>query len=308
MVLYTPLRKGWRGYPISYDVWLERWHRDRSYSPHSKENIEVIENLVFLSKHWKQPKHQMILHHGFGKYEHIRFSRGMYIDCFPKRTDWKNAEQNSKLTGNIREKLNFSRIRAHREYKPTQPFAVCFLSNSKSTRFKNEAEIVKWATESKIYTIFKPHPQMELKWEKVSERFWDFCEKRGFISKYTELLPDGYNPNDLISKADLVCASDSSLIVNAILAGKPCFTTLLTPFSDIIPQFDKIPTGYVPKIIPQNAVNQFITWYYHVVCTDMGSDDWMHHLIKRRKMYDLGMTDAEVLDWEQLKRHGIIQY
>ena len=186
MVLYTPLplKKGSNGYATSYDAWLKQWHRSRSYSPHSKENIERIEKLVFLVKHWKQPKHQMMLHHGFGKYEHIRFSRGMYIDFFPKRSDWKNAEQNLKLTGNIREKLNFSRIKAHRKYKPTQPFAVCFLSNSKSSRFKNEAEIARWATKSKIYTIFKPHPQTELKWNKVSKRVWVFCEKRGFISKF----------------------------------------------------------------------------------------------------------------------------
>ena len=304
MVLYIPHLTGFIAPQKSHSEWLE-FHNSNGKENKKQEYSNIYMKILDLFKELKKPHNRLSIMHGFDCDTHIRLSRGMYINYFRMRKDWLNATVDIKIVKKYRNNLAYDKYSNKNITTYYKDFSVCFLSLKKRTFDNGDIECMRWATQAKRYTIFKIHPQIAKANPKRIKKFIQICKNLGYLSEYTVLLYDNCNVSDLINKSNFVYGSESSVIIQALIAGKPCFLTSETPFLDIIPTYYKIPDDYVPIKIHEDTVNKFITWYYYAVCIDINKENWQHLIKKRYDMYQDNMTDHEVLTWENACKNGL---
>jgi hypothetical protein len=304
MVLYIPQRTGPYTAHKGRSQWLE-YHRSKGKINKTIEYTDIYKKILDLFKDLRKPINELSVMHGFECKNHIRITRGMYVKSFKNRNDWKNATVDKEIVKKYRNHINYNKYKSESFTNNYKNYAICFLSLKKHTYSTSDVECLRWATEMKNYTIFKMHPQTVKTNPHRIKVFLQICKNYNYLSKYTVLLYDNYDVSELINKSNFVYGSESSVIVQALISGKPCFLTSNTPFLDIVPTYSVIPNDYVPIAIDEDAINKFITWYYYVVCIDMNKENWKDLIKKRYDMYQKNMTDHQALTWENACKNGL---
>lgn len=231
-------------------------------------------------------------------YNHFKLTTaGDYIYQNPKLNLYKNWDIDENILS-VYDDTKMNRytqpdgiFQPDREY---DLFLMQQLHNGKDATLapKDEAitlDAIRYATETKTYTIFKAHPSTSVP-NKVR---WDMWEDNGLISEYTKYI-DNCHLTDVIKYANRVYSANSAVSVNALVLGKPVATYRPIDVSEIVPT---ITTAYEMDNIfatSKEETMQFLTWYYHRLSINIdldGFEDKIERIVQGNK---LGLTTKEL--------------
>jgi len=286
-----------------YDDWFAQWIKNRQGEANLSVRIPTMRKLVDYCKAAPTPSSQLMLQHGYGIDHHARFTRLRYIKQFPKRddADWMNAKIDQDVVSIYRSKGVASRYGGV-AFKPDRNYALCLMGDIWPRLFAATIECLKYATISKTYTLFKPHPRQS---KRDIEKFWSIAASNGYVSEYTVLYYGDADAFSMIDQCEFAYSPDSSLGLWAAIKGKAFFHTSPTVLIDLIDCFDSVSHDYQPKTLDHSMVDKWITWYYNVVVVDLSLDRYKEHLQIRQGLYEIGMSDHELLTWKVTAKHGL---
>lgn len=134
-------------------------------------------------------------------------------------------------------------------------------------------DALKYARDTKRYTLFKKHPT------KDHMRYWNEFEEQGYVSDYS-IYVDA--PTDhLVRNADRIYSSDSIVSYNALLYNKPVCTYKTNDFSEIVPMIDNAYEIDNIEPVPVDVRNRFLTWWYYNLCIDINKNDFEERIERR---------------------------
>lgn len=280
------------------------WYRTRSDVPEKLINLKYIKQFGdviegHLSPHrinWEEKVAEFRYTGGYANFHLMRFSKGLYIDHFPTWGLYKDAPENEDIYNHFLSLKNDRYGQHEGVFVKERPYTLFALQMTARKDLKETLRYIRWATESKTYTLFKTHPCAGGGTDYKS--LWWLAEKYGLISEYTVLV-DGCRSKELVEGADRFVSVDSGLTFKAMLLGKPvCTLRGLTMMNDVVPHVATDDSILEVPPVPHKEKLKWLNWFYHRVCTDFHKEDYADRLLHKLSRYDdQGLNDYEVHKW-----------
>ena len=232
---------------------------------------------------------------GYANFHLMRFSMGVYIDFFPLWGLYKDAPADESSYLYFLEQSNDRYGQHEGVFKKERPYTLFLLQMTSHKDHYETLRYIKWATESKTYTLFKTHPCPG--GNTHFPGFWRKAKQLGIVSEYTEIV-DGCRSEELIRGADRVVSVDSGGTFKAILYDIPT-CTLRGPSmtTDIVPLVKTNDEILDVKSVPQKDKFKWLNWFYHRVGIDFHKEDYKERLLHKLSRYKEGATDYDVHRW-----------
>lgn len=285
------------------------WGELRKNSPRKLEKLPIVQKCLgsiegnfSLSFEQPQIKADYYFCGGFGNFEHIKFTKGIYFTDYPVTEDYKNADTNEHYYEYFKTLGNDRYSQPDQVFVKQRPYNLFPLQMVYPKDYHQTLHALKWATESKRYTIFKTHPAHN--GDQNYKAFWGVAKKIGVISEYTELV-DNYRSEELVNKADMIFSADSALTLKAVLKNIPTFAMRNFQMNDIVPVIPKIPLDIKVPIVSKYKAIKWFDWFYRTVCNDITKNDFKDKIDRRLNLYKNGATDKELHSLTFLKNKGL---
>ena len=280
------------------------WYLSRKGVDHKLINLkyikmfgEAIDGIIDPNEiHWEEKPKKYRYTGGYGNFHLMRFSRGFFIDVFPNWEFYKDAPADETALEYFKNQKNDRYGQDAGIFVKQRPYTLFPLQMAATKDFKLTLRYIKWATENKVYTIFKTHPCPGD--ETYYGPVWKYAEKLGIISEYTELA-DGYRSEEIIRDADRVVSVDSGCTFKAVMHDIPvCNLRGPVMMTDIVPLV-KVDSGILDvKAVPMKDKVKWLNWFYNRVCIDFHRDDYKERLLEKYYKYHThDISDYEVHKW-----------
>ena len=295
------------------------WKKPREKSSAKMSNLSVVEGCMEISKNWPSQSGNTAEFEGsasyqfmggFGSFKHIKFNKGLYSINFPEKDDWKNAIPEDHVYELYIKRSNDRYPQTQKPWIKNRPYALFPMQMIYPKDYYETISAMKWATENKIYTVFKRHPAPSEGDLLISDcdKFWKIMHRMGLVSEYTE-LPDGhYNSISMVSQCDMLLSADSAMTLQAVLLNKPTFTMRRCQISDIVPVIpkEKLDDSLI-SILPvsKSVQRKWLTWYWRSCVNDFDADNFAEKINMRYNLYRKGFSDLDLHTWEFTKKHGL---
>ena len=287
--------------PVNF---YRHWYRSRRGVPEKLVNLKYIKKFGdvmegHISPHrieWEEKVAEFRYTGGYANFHLMRFSKGLYIDNFPTWGLYKDAPADEAIHDHFLS-LGNDRYGQHAGvFEKQRPYVLFALQMTARKDFKETLRYIRWATESKTYTLFKTHPCAGGGTDYTG--LWRFAEQHGLLSEYTVLI-DGCQSKELVEGADRFVSVDSGLTFKAMLLNKPvCTLRGPTMMNDVVPHVATDDSILDVKAVPYKDKLKWLNWFYHRVCTDFHKEDYADRLLHRLSRYeDEGLNDYEVHKW-----------
>ena len=299
-----------------------KWKGPREKSSGKMSNLNIVQGCMEISKSWSIQYGETVAFEGyegsenyhfmggFGSFKHIKFSKGLYINNFPERDDWENALPDDAVYKRYISNANDRYPQTVRPWQKERPYVLFPMQMIYPKDYYQTIAAVKWATENKIYTVFKRHPASYDGDLLVGDcdKFWNVMGRMGYLSKYTVLPYGHYNSISMVSQCDMLFSADSAMTLQAMLLDKPTFTMRRCQISDIIPVIDlnKLDDTVLSiKAVPVPTQVKWLSWYWNVCVNDFDALGFSNKIRKRHSLYRDGHSDLELNSWEFTKKNGL---
>ena len=232
---------------------------------------------------------------GYANFHLMRFSMGAYIDFFPLWGQHLDAPPSEEIYEYFLNQRNDRYGQQEGIFEKTRPYTLFLLQMVSNKDHYETLKYIKWATESKTYTLFKTHPCPG--GNTHFEGFWRKAQQLGLVSEYTVLV-DGYRSEEIIRQADRVVSVDSGGTFKAILYDIPTCTlrgpSMTTGIVPLVKTNDEI---LDVKAVDTKAKLQWLNWFYNRVGIDFHKEDYKERLLHKLNRYKQGESDYDVHKW-----------
>jgi len=280
------------------------WYTHRKTVPEKLVNLKYIKQFGdAIQGHidpqrldWEEKLREFRYTGGYANFHLMRFSKGIYIDYFPKWGQYKDAPP-SELVEEKFKKMSNDRYGQHEGvFEKQRPYVLFPLQMTAEKDLRLTLRYIKWATESKTYTIFKTHPCPG--GGTHYDVLWSIAKRFNLLSEYTELV-DGCRSHEMVVEADKIVSIDSGMNFKALMLDKPvCALRPSQMMNDIIP-FVKVDNSILDvKAVPREDKLRWLNWFYNRVGIDFHDEDYADKLLHKLSRYDdQGLNDYEVHAW-----------
>lgn len=312
-----------RRYEHDFDAWLRDWVKYRSHNPEKMHLIPFVKKCIDIARPWyyeageittfevfdgRKPDYYFM--GGYGKFEHIKFNKGLYSLRYEPSDDWKNAPENEDIYNQYLGRANDRYIQTSDRWVKDRPYVLFPMQFVYPKDYFETWAAVEWATKHKVYTIFKRHPasSSQSQTPRDYDKFWEVATRAGITSEYTHFPVENYSAQSMIDQCDMMFSADSAMTLEAMLRGKPTFTMRRCQISDIVPildyrKIDETILDIAP--VPVRDQKKWLNWYWHSCVNDLDADNFEWKINQRRTLYRAGHSDLELHTWEFTKRHGL---
>lgn len=145
--------------------------------------------------------------------------------------------------------------------------------------------IASWAVKNRVTVLFKRHPAKNIG---IDHAF------AGIASKYVTIAGD-VSVKSVIDSSDFIIGVNSSVLLAAMIYGKPCASLANFEYSEIIPVISSPDEICGMKPICMDDVLKFLYWHKNVYSIDVNQDDAIHRLSSRVDRFLEGASVSDVL-------------
>ncbi len=305
---------------ISAEAWVALWIEHRKHNPEKMHLVPLLRNCLSIAEQWDNEEACFEVYNnqkvdyrfmgGFGAFEHIRFSKGLYITEYKQRDDWLKAEPDEQIYQEYLNRANDRYLQTDKPWVKDRPYVLVPLQFIYPKDYYETVALVEWATKNKVYTVFKRHPasSSQSNIPRNYDAFWGVVEKMGITSEYTCFPRENYNSMSMVSQCEMLISVDSAMTLQAMLQQKPTVNLRRCMISDIVPlaNYKELDSSVLElKPIPKEEQIRWLTWYWKSCVNDYNSENFKWKINKRRDLYKLGATDVDLHSWKFTKENGL---